>query len=156
MSEFQTADIISVVYWIAGKLSVRSFTINKFSLQYFVIAACIRIIKQTTTIWEENATYLTTENEFVYDNIGNILEQINKGDAAKSGDEKSTATTYAQAYEVGFNRPLETILKDKDANTISKKNFEYDLKGNLSKDTVFIFNPITQQTQETRRTRQTQ
>jgi RHS repeat-associated protein len=99
--------------------------------------------EQTTTIWEENATYITTKDIFTYDNIGNLLEQRNEGDILKSGDEKSTSTTYAQAYEVGFNRPLETALKDKDGNVVSKKTFEYDTKGNLTKDSVLISNPLT-------------
>jgi len=101
------------------------------------------LIEQTTSIWEENATTITTKDKFTYDNIGNLLEQRDEGDITKSGDEKSTAITYAQAYEVGFNRPLETQLKDKDGNTVTKKSFEYDAKGNLSKDIVFIFNPLT-------------
>ena len=101
------------------------------------------LTEQATTVWEENETYVTTKDRFAYDNIGNPLEELSEGDVSKTGDEKSTQATYAQAYEIGFNRPLETALKDKDGNVISKKNFEYDTKGNLIKDVVEIFDPLT-------------
>jgi len=98
------------------------------------------LAEQATTVWEENGTALATDNKFTYDNIGNLVVELSAGDISVSGDEKSTATTYAQAYEVGppqsvggqgFNRPLETALKDKDDQVVSKKNFEYDNQGNL-------------------------
>jgi RHS repeat-associated protein len=97
----------------------------------------------TTTVWEENATSISTRNTFVYDNIGNVIEAKNDGDISKMGDEKSTTTIYAQAYSDGFNRPLEAVLKDKDRAAVTKKNFEYDLKGNLKKESVNIYNPLT-------------
>ncbi len=96
------------------------------------------MVEQATTVWEENATYLATKNRITYDNIGNPTEQASDGDLAKTGDEKSASTIYAQAYEIGFNRPLETILKDKDGKVVSKKDFEYDSRGNLIKDTVWL------------------
>ena len=99
--------------------------------------------EQTVTAWEENDSSLTTRQSFTYDNIGNVLEQRQEGDIAKTGDEKSGSTTYARAYTEGFNRPLEVLLKDKDANTVSKKSFDYDTKGNLLKETAHIFNPLT-------------
>ncbi len=99
-----------------------------------------------STVWEENNTYISTKSTIAYDNIGNPIEAFDDGDIAKTGDEKSTATTYSAAYENGFNRPLEVALKDKDLNVVSKKTFEYDTKGNLKKENVFIFNPLTGQT----------
>jgi RHS repeat-associated protein len=99
--------------------------------------------EQTTTVWEEDGSSVITKDKYTYGNIGTLLEGIDEGDISKTGDEKSTATVYAQAYEAGFNRPLEVVLKDKDGNTVSKKNFEYDTKGNLTKDIVRIFNPLT-------------
>lgn len=99
--------------------------------------------ESSSTIWGENDTSISTGQAFTYDNIGNLLEQLDKGDTSKTGDEKSSATTYAQAYETGFNRPLETALKNKDGNIVTKKNFEYDTKGNLTKEIVDIFNPLT-------------
>ncbi|MEK9149776.1 MAG: hypothetical protein AAB267_07000, partial [Candidatus Desantisbacteria bacterium] len=69
---------------------------------------------------------------------------INEGDISKTGDEKSAVTTYAQAYTTGFNRPQEAALKDKDGNIISKKNLEYDNKGNLVKETVWLNTQDTQ------------
>lgn len=101
------------------------------------------LTEQATTVYEENGTYITTKDKTTYDNIGNPIAATSEGDTSKIGDEKSTAITYAQAYEAGFNRPLETILKDKDGNTVSKKNFEYDTKGNLIKELVWLFNPLT-------------
>jgi RHS repeat-associated protein len=98
-----------------------------------------------TTVWEENATSIATKDNFTYDNIGNVVEGMSEGDVLKTGDEKLTATVYAQAYENGFNRPLEAMLKDKDGNIVSKKDFEYDAKGNLSKEVVLIFNGLTGQ-----------
>ncbi len=103
----------------------------------------------STTVWEENGTSISTKSRIVYDNIGNVTEAFDDGDILITGDEKSTATAYSSAYEAGHNRPLEVLLKDKDSNVISKKAFEYDNKGNLSKDTVFVINPITQTTQVT-------
>ncbi|MFZ2356446.1 MAG: toxin TcdB middle/N-terminal domain-containing protein, partial [Candidatus Omnitrophota bacterium] len=99
--------------------------------------------EQTTTVWEENGTSISTKNSFTYDNIGNPLTQRNEGDITKTGDEKSTQTTYSAAYEFGFNRPLEVVLKDKDGNQATKKSFEYDNKGNLSKEINYIINPLT-------------
>jgi RHS repeat-associated protein len=96
------------------------------------------LIEQTSTVWEENDAYVTTKDKFSYDNIGNLLEEVDEGNTSKTGDEKSAVTTYAQAYETGFNRPLETLLKDKDGNTVSQKNFEYDAKGNLIKETSWL------------------
>jgi RHS repeat-associated protein len=97
----------------------------------------------TTTVWEENASSLSTRNTFTYDSIGNLLSEVTEGNSEVTGDERSTAISYTQAYENGFNRPLETALKDKDANIVSRKTFEYDAKGNVSVETVFIFNPLT-------------
>ena len=96
-----------------------------------------------STVWEENETSITTRSSFSYDNIGNLLEGKDEGDTSKTGDEKSSITSYNQAYTVGYNRPKEVELKDKDGATVSKKNFEYDDKGNLIKDTVWIFDPLT-------------
>ena len=99
--------------------------------------------EQTTAIWEENESCITTRSKYTYDNIGNVIEEISEGDVSKTGDEKSTQTSYAQAYEAGFNRPLEALLKDKDGNTVSQKSFEYDSRGNLATENVFIFDPLT-------------
>ncbi|MDP2940696.1 MAG: LamG-like jellyroll fold domain-containing protein, partial [Candidatus Omnitrophota bacterium] len=108
--------------------------------------------EQVTTIYEENGTSLATKDSFTYDNIGNLLEAANFGDIAKTGDEKTkktSLTNYAPSYtysatdRIGFNRPIETALRDKDDKVISKKSFEYDARGNLTKDTVFIYNPLT-------------
>ncbi|MFH1231474.1 MAG: RHS repeat-associated core domain-containing protein [Planctomycetota bacterium] len=103
------------------------------------------LIETSSTVWEENGTSLSTKDRFSYDNIGNVIEQKNEGDVLKTGDEKSTAISYAQAYYAGFNRPLETALKDKDANIVSRKTFEYDSKGNLIKEIAHILNPQTGQ-----------
>ncbi len=97
------------------------------------------LIEQETTVWEENGTSLATRDRFTYDTFGNVKEQVNEGDISKSGDEKTGLTSYAGPYEKGFNRPLETVLKDKDANIISKKTFEYaDNRGNLTRETAWF------------------
>ena len=102
------------------------------------------LTEQTTTFYEENGKYIKTKNDYTYDNIGNVLEAKNNGltdnnlGISNEGDEKSTATTYAQAYETGFNRSLESSLKDQDGNIVTKKNFEYDNKGNLTKETAWL------------------
>jgi len=100
------------------------------------------LIAQNTTVYEENTTNLSTKNLFTYDNIGNVIETTNEGDASKTGDEKLATIAYSQAFE-GFNRPIESLLKDKDGNIVTKKTAEYDDRGNLSKETVFIVNPLT-------------
>ena len=100
--------------------------------------------EQTTTVWEENGASLTTKDKFTYDNIGNVIEGISEGDVAQAGDEKSAGTVYAQAYELGFNRPLEAVLKDKDNNVVSRKNLTYDARGNLIKEEIWCYNPLTQ------------
>ena len=112
------------------------------------------LISSESTVYEENQASVSTKNSFSYDNIGNLLEAKQEGDILKLGDEKSSSTTYNQAYTVdangqGLNRPKEVLLKDKDLNPVSKKTFDYDLKGNLIKEIVPIFNSITQVTQET-------
>ncbi|MBF0522507.1 MAG: hypothetical protein HQL24_05555 [Candidatus Omnitrophica bacterium] len=109
------------------------------------------IIQVDATVWEENGTSLQTRSRLVYDAIGNVTASFDDGEAAKTGDEKSTATTYAPAYDngsslgfaAGFNRPLEVSLKDKDGNVVTKKDFEYDIKGNLSRETAAIYNPVS-------------
>jgi len=44
---------------------------------------------------------------------------------------------------IGFNRPTEVVLKDKDGNIVSRKQFEYDEKGNLSQEAVNISDSLT-------------
>ncbi|MCK9614270.1 MAG: hypothetical protein M0R48_02055 [Candidatus Omnitrophica bacterium] len=100
------------------------------------------LIEQTATVYEENATSLSTKNLLTYDNIGNVIETKNEGDISKTGDEKIATITYSQAFEA-FNRPIESLLKDKDGNVITKKTAEYDDRGNLSKETIFILNPLS-------------
>jgi len=100
------------------------------------------LIAQDTTVYEENTTSLSTKNLFTYDNIGNVIETKNEGDTSKAGDEKIAAIAYSQAFE-GFNRPIESLLKDKDGNIITKKTAEYDDRGNLSKENIFVVNPLT-------------
>lgn len=100
------------------------------------------LVEQNTTVYEENTTSLSTKNLFTYDNIGNVVETKNEGDISKTGDEKLATIIYSQAFE-GFNRPIESTLKDEDGNIITKKSAEYDERGNLSKETVFIVNPLT-------------
>jgi hypothetical protein len=100
------------------------------------------LIRQETTVWEEGGAALSTANEFSYDAIGNLLEAKSLGDISKEGDEKVTETTYAQAYQDGLNRPLEVYLKDRDGVTVTEKVLEYDSRGNLSKESLFIANPL--------------
>ncbi len=95
-----------------------------------------------TKVWEEDGSNLTTRSLMSYDNIGNLIEGIDEGDISKSGDEKSTSTVYSVAYEAGFNRPVEAILKDRDGNVISRKNFEYDSRGNLAVENVYIYDSL--------------
>ncbi|MDD5061971.1 MAG: toxin TcdB middle/N-terminal domain-containing protein [Candidatus Marinimicrobia bacterium] len=101
------------------------------------------LVRQDTTVWEEGGVAVSTASEFAYDAIGNLLEAKSLGDISKEGDEKATETTYAQAYQDGLNRPVEVLLKDKDGVTVTKKSLEYDSRGNLSKESVFILNPLT-------------
>jgi hypothetical protein len=104
------------------------------------------LIEQNTTVYEENTTSLSTKNLFTYDNIGNVVETTNAGDTSETGDEKIAAISYSAAYE-GFNRPTESLLKDKDGNTVTKKTAEYDDKGNLSKETILSsINSVNQDT----------
>ncbi|OGW83658.1 MAG: hypothetical protein A2987_04765 [Omnitrophica bacterium RIFCSPLOWO2_01_FULL_45_10] len=101
--------------------------------------------EQNSTVWEENGLALTTRDKYTYDNIGNLIEEVNEGDISLTGDDKIVRTTLAKAYTLGFNSPLETILEDKDGNIVTKKNFEYDTIGNLKKEISLISNPITQE-----------
>jgi len=100
------------------------------------------------TVYEYGATNpLSTKNEFAYDNLGNITNEICDGDITITGDEKSTSTSYGLPYEQGHNRPQEITLKDKGGNTVNSKAFEYDSKGNLTKETAYwdgANNPSTQ------------
>jgi RHS repeat-associated protein len=102
------------------------------------------LTQMETKIWEENGSSISTRSHIIYDNIGNPVEALDEGDILKTGDEKTTATVYAPAYGAnGFNRPLEVALKDKDLNVVSKKIFQYDPKGNLKKESINIYNPLT-------------
>ncbi len=107
------------------------------------------LVRQTTTVREEGGANLTSVGTYTYDNIGNVTEEV-----AYSGtvDQRSTTTAYTQAYSmsptqqtgwVGFNRPQEVTLKDRYGVIATKKNFQYDDKGNLYKEIVDIINPIT-------------
>lgn len=101
----------------------------------------------TTTVYEENQTSLTTKTLFKYDNLVNIIEQIDQGDISTDNDNKITTTTYEPAYLVGYNRPKETVFKDSQDNILSKKTFEYDEYGNLIKETAYldgVNDPVTQ------------
>lgn len=100
--------------------------------------------EQATTVWEENAATLSTKTKFTYDNIGNVTEKIEEGDIAKAGDERSANTAYTPAYQFGFNRPQNIIVKDYDGSTLSKKNFTYDTKGNPIREEAWLYNPLTQ------------
>ncbi|MEK6714818.1 MAG: LamG-like jellyroll fold domain-containing protein, partial [Candidatus Omnitrophota bacterium] len=110
------------------------------------------LIENTTTIYEENGSSITTRNTFTYDNIGNVLEEVTQGDIAKTGDEKSTQTLYNPAYDigtsttlsVGFNRPQQITLKDASGTLVSQKNFvQYDSNGNLLREEVWLYDPLT-------------
>jgi len=100
------------------------------------------LIRQDTTVWEESGSVLSTASEFDYDAIGNPLETRSFGDVSKEGDEKTTQTTYAQAYQDGLNRPLEVYLKDKDGVVVTKKSLEYDSRGNVSKESMTVVNSL--------------
>ncbi|MDD5540427.1 MAG: toxin TcdB middle/N-terminal domain-containing protein, partial [Candidatus Marinimicrobia bacterium] len=101
------------------------------------------LIRQDTIVWEEGGAALSTASEFDYDTIGNLLEAKSLGDILKEGDEKATETTYAQAYRDGFNRPLEVFQKDKDGVIVTEKSFEYDSRGNVSKESMIVVNSLT-------------
>ncbi|MDD4860838.1 MAG: toxin TcdB middle/N-terminal domain-containing protein, partial [Smithellaceae bacterium] len=101
------------------------------------------LIRQDTIVWEEGGAALSTASEFDYDIIGNLLEAKSLGDILKEGDEKATETTYAQAYRDGFNRPLEVFQKDKDGVIVTEKSFEYDSRGNVSKESMIVVNSLT-------------
>ncbi|MFA4889370.1 MAG: RHS repeat-associated core domain-containing protein [Candidatus Omnitrophota bacterium] len=115
------------------------------------------LVWQATTAWEENGEHISTGDKFSYDNLGNLLEATNQGDTSipasekKANEEKTVQTLYAKSYmyypedKAGFNRPLQALIKDKDAKIVSQKSFAYDERGNLAKDTVYILNPITQE-----------
>lgn len=94
---------------------------------------------QETIIFEDDNTRLRTVDSYTYDNVGNVLAETTQPEGA---DLKATTTTYAQAYTVGFNRALETALKDKTGQVVTKKKFEYDDKGNLFRELVDIINPL--------------
>lgn len=98
-----------------------------------------------TTVWEEIGTPLTTKDGFHYDIVGNIDETLSLGDIATEGDEKRSRIFYNEPYEAGFNRPKETLLKDIDGNILTRKLFtEYDARGNLKEEKVWLYNPLTQ------------
>ena len=93
--------------------------------------------KVRATVWE-NTIAVTTESEFIYDNLGNIKKTVNKGDINVDDDPKISRAVFTPAYEGGFNRPLEVMLQDKDENIINKKTFEYDNSGNLTKELAWL------------------
>ena len=92
----------------------------------------------TQTVYEENGHSITTRNQFIYDNLGNIVEENCRGDLSLTGDEKTTETKYASAYDRGHNRPLEISLKDKDGVLVNRKTYTYDDSGNLTKEIAFL------------------
>lgn len=93
--------------------------------------------KVNTTVWE-NGISLETESEFTYDNIGNVTKTVNRGDVNAADDTKMAETLFASAYTQGHNRPLKTVLKDANGNIVTKKTFEYDYNGNLTKEVALL------------------
>jgi RHS repeat-associated protein len=90
-----------------------------------------------STVYEENDSSIVTRSKFKYDNLGNITEEISEGDLTSDSDNKIVTTLYNGAYLTGYNRPNETTLKDINNNLLSKKTFEYDDYGNLTKETAY-------------------
>ena len=103
------------------------------------------LVTQTTTAYEENGQWLSTTDTSAYDDIGNVILQTNVASSSDVHDQvgqmKKSTTAYAPAY-TGFNRPLEAQLKDQNDTIITRKSFAYDARGNLSRDTVYIINPL--------------
>ncbi len=93
--------------------------------------------KVNTRVWERGIS-LETENEFIYDNLGNVIKVINKGNVDVANDTKIAQTLFAPAYGAGHNRPLETTLRDNSETIITKKSFEYDHNGNLIKEVALL------------------
>ena len=105
-----------------------------------------------STVYEENGASVKTTDKLIYDNIGNVIEAVSLG-AQPSEDKRSTVTIYSPAYGhtkpnekydpsiMGFNRPTKVSFMDKDGKVVTEKSFEYDEKGNLSRDIVSIIDP---------------
>jgi len=96
------------------------------------------ITQTTQTAYEENDLSLTTEDSLTYDNLGSIIATTSLGDITTDSDNRTSNTTYAQAYLEGFSRVLETSLRDQNNSLIVKKTFEYDSYGNLSQKTAWL------------------
>jgi len=96
------------------------------------------ITQTSQTAHEENETSLTTQDSFTYDNLGNVSKVESLGDVTASADDRTNTTSYAPPYQDGFNRPTETSLTDQNSGLIVKKAFQYDIKGNLTKETAWL------------------
>jgi len=99
-------------------------------------------VQTETTVWEENETSLSVRQAMSYDNIGNVIQVMAEGDVSVAGDERTTRAQYAPAYTEGFNRPIETTLEDDQANVVTRTEYAYDERGNLTQETVWGTHPF--------------
>ncbi|MDD5449561.1 MAG: toxin TcdB middle/N-terminal domain-containing protein [Candidatus Omnitrophica bacterium] len=104
----------------------------------------VHLAETESTVYE-GPTQVTVKTTFVYDNVGNIIEEVGEGDVLRTGDEKYTFVTYAPPYEFvsaeegGFNKALESRLEDSSGKVFDKRLFKYNERGNLTRqENVYI------------------
>jgi len=90
------------------------------------------------TVNEENNLSVVTNDTFTYDAIGNVTDSVSQGDVSIQGDERKTHTDYNQPYDLGHNTAKLAQFLDADSKIVNQSSFEYDLKGNLTKQVVFV------------------
>jgi len=90
------------------------------------------------TVNEENNLSVTTNDTFTYDAIGNVTDTISEGDILIQGDDRKTHTDYNQPYDLGHNTPKLVQFLNANSEIVNQSSFEYNSKGNLRKQAVFI------------------
>ena len=97
----------------------------------------VQLIKTESTVYERGKS-LSVRNNFLYDGIGNILFQANEGDLSVTGDGKRTKIDYDAPYTEGYNATLHTWMSDENGTKVEEKWFEYDDKGNLTRQISWL------------------
>ena len=84
-------------------------------------------------LYSNDGTYITLQTNYTYDSYGNVLEILQKGDLAVTGDERKTVTEYVYSLDKWILTSIKTVtLYDSSNQQVSKSTFYYDGSSSVS------------------------
>jgi RHS repeat-associated protein len=94
----------------------------------------VYVSQQDNYIYDGDASYKQTRQEFTYDSYGNLASVIERGDTGVSGDERKTVNEYnTNSTPYIMNTLKKTTLYDSDLTTIkAERYFYYDGASSIS------------------------